>query len=317
MSARIIMKLTVIDRVEECAGVLLLSLRHHRKPLLPAWRGGAHVDIHLPDGKVRQYSLCGDPCSRETYQVAIQRETTGRGGSNWIHDQVGAGDTVHVSAPRTNFSLDDGAERHVFIAGGIGVTPLLAMAREARTNGQDFVFHYCARRRADAPLLASLASVCADRLVTHFSDEQRLDIDAMFADLDAAEGTHIYGCGPARLTDAIRRVARVEGWPEERVHFEVFQPALDDDFKPEPFEIVVASTGQRVTVPADQSALSILREQGYSMPSSCELGVCGACICGYTDGQVIHRDSVLSLADRQARMTPCISRARNSVTLDV
>jgi len=194
---------------------------------------------------------------------------------------------------------------------------LLAMAREAKARDHDFVFHYCARRRADAPLLASLESVCGDRLITHFSDEQRLDIDAMFAGLPASGGAHVYGCGPARLTEAIRRAANTHEWPDERVHFEVFQPALDDNFKPEPFEIIVASSGQRLTVPADQSALSVLRENGYSMPSSCELGVCGACICGYTDGQVIHRDSVLSLADRQARMTPCISRARHSVTLDI
>ncbi|MES1926500.1 PDR/VanB family oxidoreductase [Salinisphaera sp. T31B1] len=311
------MKLVVDDRVDDRDGVVVLTLRHPRKPRLPAWRGGAHVDMHLPDGKIRQYSLCGDPGDRTVYRIAVQKESAGRGGSCWIHDHVCRGDIVHLSAPRTNFALHDGARRHVFVAGGIGVTPLLAMARQARHRGDDFIFHYCAARRERAALLTEVDSVAGDRLRTYFSDEQRLDVKTLFEGRTTDDHTHLYGCGPARLTDAIRDAAHDAGWPEERVHFEVFQPPLDDDFKPEPFEVVVASSGERVPVPADRTALSVLRDHGYSMPSSCELGVCGACICEYRDGQVIHRDSVLSLADRQHRMTPCISRARCRVTLDI
>lgn len=317
MSARIIMKLKVVARVPATDRVATLVLCHPTKPQLPTWTGGAHVDVRLPDGKIRQYSLCGDPSRRDHYRIAVQKESEGRGGSLWIHDRIGEGDIVHVSAPRTNFSLDENARRHVFVAGGIGVTPLIAMAQEACQANEPFDFHYCARKRGEAPLLPELEKLCGDRLHTHFSDEQRLDVDALVGSTDRDPDVHIYSCGPARLTDAIATAAQRAGWPAERVHFEVFQAALDENFKPEPFEITIASTGQVLTVPADKTALEILRENGFSMPSSCELGVCGACICSYSEGDVIHRDSVLSLADRQSRMTPCISRARHGVTLNI
>lgn len=315
MTARMIMKLDVVERDNATPDVVVLSLRHPRRPHLPAWGGGAHVDLHLPDGKIRQYSLCGDPRDRSRYRIAVKREPAGRGGSTWIHDKVAIGDVVGCSSPRNNFALVEGAQRHVFIAGGIGVTPLAALAREARYRGEDFELHFLARARAYAPLLSELEGEFGPRLRAHFDDENPADVAAILAAAGGLPRAHLYFCGPAALNAAIVAAAERAGWSSERRHTEVFQPTFDENFKAEPFDIVIASTGRTLRVPADRSALDVLRANGFTMPSSCELGVCGACVCGYRDGTVIHRDSLLSLADRQDKMTPCVSRARVGVTL--
>ena len=315
MTARIVMKLDVVEREALDHEVLRVVFRHPRRPTLPAWRPGAHVDVRLPDGKIRQYSLIGDPAEAANYTVAIKREDEGRGGSQWLHEHLAVGDVAHVSAPRNNFPLEPGPA--VFIAGGIGVTPMIAMAREAGTRGDVIAFHYCVARRAPPflPLLDALG--LGERLVAHVSEngpEARLDIARLVDSLPA--GTHLYCCGPERLTSAVEEAA--EGiMPESHVHFEVFAATLDENYKPEPFEIRVSSSGESFTVPADRSALEVLREAGHVLPSSCELGVCGSCECGYSDGTVIHRDAVLRPAARQSRMMLCVSRARVAVTVDL
>jgi len=266
----------------------------------------------MADGKVRQYSLCGTPGVQPRWQIAVKREAAGRGGSAWVHASLLPGGEALVSAPRNNFPLARG-DRHVLVAGGIGVTPMLAMARTLAATGADFALHFCARAAALAPLLVELQAVCGDRLVTWFADEgRRFDPTRIGR---PAPGTQLYACGPPRLTDAVRAAAQAAGWGEAQQHYEVFQPTLDENFKPEPFTLKLASTGEVLLVPADRSALAVLRERGFALPSSCELGVCGSCVCGYTDGVVIHRDSVLPVAARQDRMTLCVSRARVAVTV--
>jgi vanillate O-demethylase ferredoxin subunit len=295
--------------------VTLYTLTHPRRPVLPVFEAGAHVDLRLPDGRIRQYSLCGEPGERAAWQIAIKREDDGRGVSRWAHENLAVGGEVLVSAPRNNFSRPQGTKRVLMVAGGIGVTPLLAMAREMAAKGQDFVLHLAARSVAQAPLLAEVRAVCGARLVTWFGDKgRRFDPAVLGAPED---GVHIMACGPARLTDAVIFGAVGAGWPEGQLHAEHFQATADENFKPEPFRITLASTGATLLVPADRSALDVLREVGLSMPSSCELGICGACVCGYRDGIVIHRDKVLPVGSRQDRMTPCVSRARVGVTLDL
>jgi ferredoxin-NADP reductase len=315
MTARIIMRLRVEALEADTPEVLRLTLRHPRKPLLPAFTAGAHVDVRLPDGRTRQYSLCGEPGEAEAWHLAIKREDAGRGVSRWLHEAVTGGGELLVSAPRNNFPVAEGAARHVLVAGGIGVTPLLAMARVLVARGEPFTLHFCARSAALAPLLAEARAVCGDRLVTWFADEGRRFDPALIG--PAEPGAHLYACGPERLTEAVLEHARATGWAEENLHAEHFQATPDENFKAEPFEITLASTGQRLLVPADRSALEVLREAGLSMPSSCELGICGACICEYRDGIVLHRDKVLPVAARQHRMTPCVSRARVGVTLEL
>lgn len=315
MTARIIMKLRVVEAAPTTPEVLRLRLVHPIRPELPPWSAGAHVDLRLPDGKVRQYSLCGDPGDRRHYVLAIKREEAGRGGSSWAHDNLSPGAIAHVSAPRNNFPLAAEARRHVLVAGGIGVTPLAAMARQLAADGADFTLHLCARSAGQAPLLDDLRQVCGPRLATWFSGEgSRFDPKGLGA---PDEGVHAYACGPQRLVDAVQAALVERGWPEERVHIERFAATLDENFKPEPFEARIASTGDVLHVPADRSLLDVLRAHGFSHASSCELGVCGTCECGYRNGVVIHRDSVLPLAKRQDRMMPCVSRARVGVTLDL
>lgn len=314
MTARIIMKLRVEVARLATPNVLHLTLVHPNRPTLPAWEPGAHVDLRFPDGKIRQYSLCGDPTDLSNYQIAIKREDAGRGASRWAHDALQTGAIAHVSAPRNNFRIQD-AERHVFVIGGIGVTPALSMARHLASTGGDVRVHFCARSEAEAPLLAELRAACGERLETWFSTAgQRFEPNAMEP---YSDGSCLYVCGPQRLLESVREAAEALGWPESAIHAEAFQATLDENFKPEPFDATLAATGETLHVPADRSLLEVLRDHGIVMPSSCELGVCGSCVCTYLEGVVIHRDAAISVSDRQDKIAPCVSRARVSVTLDL
>jgi ferredoxin-NADP reductase len=316
MTARLIMKLQVVDRRATTDDVAVFTLRHPWRTHMPEPQAGSHVDVRLPDGRTRQYSLCGDPSDGTTYKIAVKREDQGRGVSRWIHDNLVVGATARVSTPRNNFALAKDAEHHVLIAGGIGITPFVAMSHALARRGQSYELHYCAHA-AKAPLIDDLRALCRDgRLITYFGDAPgavRFDVATTLA--TDRPNTHVYCCGPQRLTDAVRTATA--HWPESQIHFEVFKPTLDQNFNPEPFDIRIASTNETVRVPADKSALEVLRAHGLPLPSSCELGVCGSCECGYRDGIVIHRDSVLGVGARQDRMMLCVSRARVTVTLDL
>lgn len=313
MTARIIMKLDVVRREPAGDGTIRLTFKHPKRDTLPEWTPGAHVDVRLPDGKIRQYSLIGDHRRRDVYVIAVKDEINGRGGSRWIHEALIPGSRAHVTAPRNNFSLSDHNGRTILIAGGIGVTPLVSMARALAERNADFVLHYSSRTE-QASLLDDLRAICGERLHLHVSGTSRFDAASVLEHEDPSS-TQVYCCGPDRLTASVR--AATESWPPDAVHFEIFQPTLDENFKAEPFDLTIASSGQTIRIPADRSALDVLRDNGFILPSSCELGVCGSCECSYRDGIVIHRDSVLGLSARQDRMMLCVSRARVSVTVDL
>ncbi|WFT78370.1 PDR/VanB family oxidoreductase [Methylobacterium sp. CB376] len=313
MTARLIMKLRVATAEAATPQVRRVVLVHPRRPDLPAWEAGAHVALHLPDGRVRAYSLCGDPADRSRYEIAIKREEAGRGGSVWAHDALRPGAIVPVAAPRSAFRLAGEARHHVLVGGGIGVTPLLAMARTLAAEGADFALHLCARSAGAAPLLGEAEAVCGGRLRRWFSAEGRRFDPAVLA--ERREGSHLYLCGPESLIEAARRAAAAHGWPPASVHVERFAPAAEDRAAEEPFVAVIGSTGQEIEVPAGLSLLAALRARGFSLPSSCETGLCGACACGYREGTVLHRDAALSPAARTAQLTPCVSRARGRVVL--
>ena len=211
MTARLIMKLRVAEARYTTADVLHVTLAvHPRTPELPAWASGAHVDLRMPDGRVRQYSLCGDPADRTRYDIAIKREVAGRGGSMWAHASLTPGAIAHVSAwPRSNFPLVQGARLHVLVAGGIGVTPFAAMVRKLG-GGSGIRAASCARSAAAAPLLADLRTVCGERLRTWFSSEGRRFSAATIGPPD--EGSHLYVCGPPRLLDPVLADAATAGW---------------------------------------------------------------------------------------------------------
>lgn len=308
------MKLEVASRKQAATEVCVITFRHPRRPSLPAATAGAHVDLRLPDGRIRQYSLCGDPADLGTYRIAVKREEGGRGGSAWIHENLTPGTVVLVSAPRNHFPLAAGGRHHVLIGGGIGVTPLISMAHQLRQSGDSFEMHYCSR--SDHPvLLDELESVCERRLFLHQGTARggRLDAQALLADYH--EGTHVYCCGPHPLMQAVR--SAVAEWPHEAVHFEAFQPLLDESFVPDEFEVELARTRKLIPVPADKSALDALRAHGVDLPSSCEIGVCGSCECGLIAGDAVHRDVVLGYGARGTRFIPCVSRGHGRIVLDL
>ncbi|MCA0417545.1 MAG: PDR/VanB family oxidoreductase [Proteobacteria bacterium] len=315
-SPRLIMKMKVAELRDEPGDVRVFVLRHPLRPTLPEFEAGSHVDVHLPDGRVRQYSLFGTPHDRSQYSIAVKREVEGRGGSRWLHTNVGVGQEIPVSTPRNHFGLSEGAGTHILMAGGIGITPMLAMAQALNTAGISFELHYFARSRSLAPLLSEIAQCLPEECVhLHFDDEPATRT-SLTTPLDGRSAdANLYYCGPPGFMEAVRAAAA--DWPPERVHFEAFQPAFDENFVPEAFSIRLGSTGEILEVPADTSALTVLREAGAALFSSCENGVCGTCECGYLDGEPIHLDAVLSPAARSSRFIPCVSRAKGQVTLDL
>jgi vanillate O-demethylase ferredoxin subunit len=311
----------VADKRAEAEDVCVFELAAENGGRLPAFRAGAHIDVHLPNGLVRQYSLCGDPRERRRYRIAVLRTAPSRGGSRTLHDEVRVGDRIAISAPKNHFPLARGAARSLLIAGGIGITPIIAMAEALARAGADFELHYCvrtARRAAFAQQL--MRSSYASRVHFHYGETaggKRLDLPALLADPDPR--THVYACGPAGFMDAVRDCALAQGWDSSRVHREHFAaPAGAPPARP--FDIRIASSGAIVHVPAELSALEALARHGIKLPMACGQGLCGTCITPVLEGEPEHRDLCLDEAKRARNdcMTPCCSRARGaSLTLDL
>jgi len=307
---------TVLAIEPEAEGIVRITLADaHGKPL-PAWSPGAHVDLEL-GGLTRQYSLCGDPDDRSTYQIAVLKDPDSRGGSRYVHERLAVGDVLLMRGPRNNFPLDPGARRYVFIAGGIGITPIITMADRARRRGADYHIHYCGRSAAAMAFLGRLRRDHGDRLTLYRSAEgTRLDIARLLA--EPQEGTQIYVCGPQRMLDAVAEATR--HWPDDAVRVESFVSALDrfDPAKNHAFDVRLADSGRVIRVPADQTVLGALRAAGIDVLSDCEEGLCGTCEVPVAEGEVDHRDMVLTKAERaqHSSMMTCCSRARGgSITL--
>ncbi len=306
-----------VHRMERAAPhVLLVELRDPDGKTLPPSEPGAHIDVHLPDGAVRSYSLCGDPADRYAYTIAVLNVSGGRG-SRFVHGELGLGTTVTIGPPRNNFRFD-AARRYLFIAGGIGITPLLPMVRAAAQRGTEWVLHYCVRSAAEAPFLGDLLALDNGQVVVHAADEgRRLAVEALLA--STAADALIYCCGPQRLMDAVAAAAL----PMQDVRFEWFAPrsdAIHDAASDDRFEVVCARSGVNVTVMPGTSVLEALDAAGVAVASSCEQGICGTCETAVLEGEPDHRDSVLTDAERAAGRTMmiCVSRARSArLVLDV
>ncbi|GGP13345.1 PDR/VanB family oxidoreductase [Nonomuraea glycinis] len=290
----------------ESEGVLSVTLEDPGGEL-PAWEPGAHIDVELP-GLTRQFSLCGDPADRTSYRIAVLHEPESRGGSQYVHTGLRPGDQVTVRGPRNHFALEP-AERYLFVAGGIGITPILPMVAGAEAQGAEWALAYGGRSRSSLAFLGELAEY-GDRVSVLPQDEcGLLDLDGLLADLPA--GTAVYCCGPGGLLDAVE--ARSAGWPEGALHLERFRAkefvAEGDD---QPFELVCESSGVTVTVPPGESAVDVLEEAGVFVSSACREGICGTCEVKVLDGVPDHRDWVLSPADQESGNTVllCVSRAR-------
>lgn len=303
-------RLRLAEKQKLADGVMGLILIPNDGGDLPGWTPGAHIDLHLPGGLIRQYSLCGDPADGSSWRVAVLREPDGRGGSAAVHDLLAEGDEIAASVPRNHFGLDD-ADGYLFIAGGIGITPILPMLAEASRGNRPWRLAYGGRGRGSMAFLDELGR-WGDRVTVWPRDERGpLDLAALLG--GPRPGTAVYCCGPASLLDAVRE--RCAAWPPGRqtLRVERFTPADDATADgPEAFEVELASSGRVIGVPAGQSVLAALRGAGIEVLSSCEEGTCGTCETGVLGGVPDHRDVVLTPAEREAGdiMMVCVSRSK-------
>ena len=275
---------------------------------LPAYEAGAHIDIHVPAGPIRQYSLCGESNATERYRIAVKKDATGRGGSTSMHDDVEVGSFLAMTGPRNYFPLAaDAPGGSLLIAGGIGITPIYAMVQALHFAGREWTLHYCARSQAHAAFYGELEALAPRRVVPHFSEVPVLDVDALLA--ARAQGTHVYCCGPEGLMSAVKAAtARSDA---SCLHFEWFSAPTIDHAQDRSFEVELKRSGLVLAVPADRSILQVVREQGIDVPSACEEGVCGTCETCVLAGEPDHRDMLLTSEERAANrsMMICISRA--------
>jgi ferredoxin-NADP reductase len=297
----------VADRREVADGVVTLTLRAVNEHPLPPWEAGAHVDLVLGEAPTRQYSLCGDPADRHEYRVGVLRDPEGRGSSLHVHDRLSVGDTVRVRGPRNNFPLVD-SPQYLFIAGGIGITPILAMIRTAEAAGAEWRLVYGGRRRASMAFLDELAQY-GDRVSIHPQDETGLlDLASLLG--TARPDTLVYCCGPEPLLAAVEQACA--GWPPRSLHVERFAPRPQaEPVRTEAFDVVLRQSELTLSVPPDRSILSVVEEAGVGVLSSCAEGTCGTCETSVLEGVPDHRDSVLTDEERQANdcMMICVSRS--------
>lgn len=284
---------------------------------LPRFTPGAHIDVHLPRQIVRQYSLCGELFDSSQYKIAVKLEERSRGGSRYIHDSLRDGDLLRISAPRNNFPLCAGSGRRLLLAGGIGITPLLAMARQLVATREDFHLHYFARSYGHATFADLLAGPDFRDLTT-----LHLNLDAEATGLhlgrilaDCLDPVDLYIRGPRPFIVAARGVAQALGWHEDNIHVEYFGALPVSAVAAGAFTVRLARTGQSVEVGPSETIVSALAKVGIAISTSCEAGVCGTCITGVLDGVPDHRDDVLSASERATcrHVTPCVSRSKTPV----
>ena len=302
----------------EADAVVSVRLQRPGGAPLPAWEPGAHVDLVLPVGIARQYSLIESPADFSSYRVAVLQQPASRGGSEYVHVFLRPGQRVRVSAPRNHFALDP-APSYLLIGGGIGITPLLSMARDAAARGARWSLHYGGRSRRTMAFWRELVAEHGGAVQVWADDEERrLPLERLLARRE--EGTLLYACGPQPLIDAVRSVAAEHGWPEEDVRFERFAPTVREHGPDREIAVEARRSGVEVAVEQDESVLDALLRAGVGISSSCRSGVCGACQVGVLEGEPEHRDDILTSAQQAANdtMLPCVSRARGErLVLDV
>jgi ferredoxin-NADP reductase len=311
--------LDVVVRQRQLQGqtVAVLTLEATDGAALPAFSAGAHVDVHLPGGLIRPYSLCGDPADTRAYRLGILKEPSSRGGSVAVHASLQEGSRLSISPPRNHFPLDETATHSMLIGGGIGITPMLAMAWRLHALGASFALHYCARHQAGAAFLDELAQApWADRVTLHF-DAADASTQLQPAEIArrAPAGSHLYVCGPAGFMDWVMTEATAAGLEPAQIHREYFTPPLETTSTADAdFEVEARRSGKTVRVLRGETLRTALQRIGISVPVSCEQGVCGTCACTVLAGEPDHRDAYLTDEERAAndQIMACCSRARSA-----
>ncbi len=315
MSQQILARIASVEEVAE--RIRLYTLVAADGSRLPRFTPGAHIDLTLGNALTRQYSLCnsceenGDADDRHRYQIAVYREPESRGGSDYIHRHVQAGDQLLINRPRNHFELDESGDHYLLLAGGIGITPLIPMARRLKRLGRPFSLHYLCRTPQQAAFRTLVQDEFAEQIHFHFSQQDgRVDIDTLLA--DCPQGTRVYTCGSERLLQTI--IAAAENHHNISLHFERFSAAPPPDASANrAFEIELNSNGKVLRVDPEQSILEVLRSDGHQIETMCEEGLCGSCEVGLLGGDAEHRDSVLTDEEKaeQSVLMVCCSRARS------
>ena len=306
----------VLKKTREAEGIAGFEMARTDGALLPPFSAGSHIDVHVPGGLTRQYSLCNDQAEQHRYRIAVLRDPTSRGGSVGMHDAVKEGDEITISEPRNHFPLQQAAHSLLF-AGGIGVTPLLCMAQRLNSVGSDFKMHYCTRSADRTAFREEIAtSGFADKVDFHFDageSGQKLNLDVVLAKPEI--GTHIYICGPGGFIDHVVTTAQAKGWSKDQIHLEYFGAASQDTSADGSFEVKIASTGKCYAVSKDQSIVEALKGHGIEILTSCEQGVCGTCITRVLHGEPEHRDMYFTDDEKTKndQFTPCCSRSKSAV----
>ncbi len=300
----------------EADGVVSVQFQSPDGQPLPEWAPGAHIDLVFPTGIDRQYSLCGPVGERSYYQIAVRRERASRGGSEYVHVFLRPGQRVSLTGPRNNFGFRR-ADSYVFVAGGIGITPILPMIEQAEHWGADWELLYSGRTAASMAFANHLQDRYGPRVRTYPSDTVgRIPLTECFA--DPRDDTGIYACGPAPLLAGLQNA--VEHWPTDSLHVERFKAAPRAPMRNDPVEVICAFSGKTVEVAADESILAAVEKAGIEVSSSCRTGICGSCETRVLDGIPDHRDEILSGSERETtdRMFICVSRAKTpQLTLDL
>lgn len=316
----------VRNKVVEATAVVRLVLGKADAGQLPAFEAGAHIDVQLASGLLRQYSLCRLQSDPHYYEIAVLKDPQSRGGSEQIH-QLEVGDHLQISEPKNHFPLVGKERKSLLIAAGIGVTPLLPMAQTLQCSGAPFAFHYCAKTPQTAAFAQALEQGSfADKMHFHFTgvpqSSGRMDIQQVLS--EHVQDSELYVCGPAEFIASVLEHAEAMGWPEERMHREFFAAPMTDQGHADntAFQVKVASTGQVFDVAPHQSLADALEENALFVPLSCCEGVCGSCLTHVIDGEIEHRDVFLSKKEREEGnvILPCCSRARHEgglLTLDL
>lgn len=311
--ARDALELKLVNRTVEADGICSFEFADPRGKPLPAFGAGAHIDVRVGDGPVRQYSLCNDPDETHRYVIGVLRHADSRGGSRAMHEVLRVGDTVQASLPKNHFPLEHAAARSVLLAGGIGITPILCMAERLARAGAEFELHYCARSPKRAAFLGRIAaSAFAERVAYYFGDEGaagHIDFDKVLA--QPVSGAHLYVCGPSGFMDAALAAAARNGWPAAQLHREYFAGAVADSTQDVAFDVKLASSGKVIHVGQSQTVLAALTAHGVEVQTSCAEGVCGSCLTRVLDGEPLHRDVFLTTQERALndRFLPCCSRS--------
>lgn len=310
----------VARRKVETDRVISLELVSLTGEPLPPFEAGAHIEVNVGAGVVRHYSICNDPRNQDHYTLGILREMPSRGGSETIHNEFDVGTVVNISAPRNNFRLNESAGHSILFGGGIGITPLIAMAWHLYANGGSFELHYCARGRVNAAFYDQLQQTpFSANVIGHFDEgdpEKFCDFSVVLNKPNSDR--HVYICGPAGFMEAVAKTAKIQGWMSENIHIEHFGAQID--MTGAEFTVRTKKTNLTLQVPPDKSIAQVLIDAGVDVAISCEQGVCGTCLTGVLEGSPDHRDLFMTDAERSNndQMTICCSRSNsNFLVLDI